>query len=54
MPADMNVAVNHDALSVVDVSHLAEAGLSYTIVSLTKVCMVPDVDASVDGMDQPG
>lgn len=58
MPADMNVAVNHDALSVIDVSHLVEAGLSCTIVdvqaSITKVCVVPDVNASIDGMDQPG
>lgn len=58
MPADMNVAVNHEALSVIDVSHLVETGLSCTIVdlhaSLTKVCVVPDVNASIDGMDQPG
>lgn len=54
----MNVAVNHEALSVIDVSHLVEAGLSCTIVdlraSLTKVRVVPDVNASIDGMDQPG
>ena len=58
MPADMNVAVNHDALSAADVSLLVKAGNSCTMVSiqasLTKVCMVPDVDISIDGMNQAG
>lgn len=58
MPADMNVAVNHDALSAVDVSHLVEAGNICTMVSiqasLTKVCMVPDVDVIIDRMHQAG
>lgn len=55
MPADMNVAVNHDALSAVDVSHLVKASDTCTMVSiqasLTKVCMVPDVDVRIDSVD---